>query len=66
MVLLSLFKLKMSNVRKARREIAKEGNTDGLVAVQMPDGSMKHITREEWGEMSNGGVSNGDSEGTGE
>jgi len=44
----------MSSVREKRREEGKANNHDGLVEVQQPDGTRKHITREEWGALESG------------
>jgi len=43
--------------------VQTEANNEGLIAVQQPDGSFKHITREEWEELNQGGAENGESEG---
>jgi len=41
-------------IRKERRKEREENNGGGLVAVQQPDGSIQHISREEWGGSEDG------------
>ena len=42
------------SLRTKRREERSAENSDGLIAVQRPEGNIEHISREQWEEENNG------------